>query len=91
MFFVTPLSDAARSHANPGKVFIIVPRHRAYLADLLVKAFEARQDVEIVVDRRYGERRTRSQATAVERRRGPRRRPKDEVIEVVVGRFGQSE
>lgn len=91
MSFVSPPPDAEHSHGNPMKVFIIVPRQRAYLGDLLLKAFEGREDVEIVVDRRYGERRTRNQTTAVERRLGPRRRLKQGVIEVVIGRIGQSE
>ena len=89
--FLTPLADAAHPVGNPGKVFIVVPRHRAYLADLLVKAFEGREDVEIVADRRYGERRTQQRSVGVERRRGQRRQPKEEVIEVVFRRIGSPE
>lgn len=91
MSFVTPRGDGAHLGGNPGKVFIIVPRSRAYLADLLVKAFEGREDLEIIADRRHVERRTQQQASAVERRRGQRRRPKESVIEVVVGRIGPEE
>lgn len=89
MSFVSALIDVGRSGDNPEKVFIIVPRPRAYLADLLAKAFERREDVEIIVDRRYGERRTHKRPVAVDRRRGQRRRLKEEVIEVVVGEVGQ--
>jgi hypothetical protein len=93
MSFVTPLSNPGDSDnpGNPGRVCIIVPRVRAYLADLLAKAFERREDVEIIVDRRYGERRTRKVAVTVERRWTERRRSKEEVIEVVIGKTTESE
>lgn len=91
MSFVTALTDTGHSDGNPGKVIIIVPRPRAYLADLLAKAFEGREDVEVIVDRRYGERRIQKRPVPAERRSGQRRRPKQEVIEVVVGRMGEPE
>lgn len=90
MSLVSPLTDPEHAD-NPGKVRIIVPRARAYLADLIAKAFESREDVEIIVDRRYGERRTRNVAVAVQRRWKERRRPKEEVIEVVVGKTTEPE
>lgn len=91
MSFLTPLADTAHPGGNAGKVFIIVPQHRAYFADLLIKAFEGREDVEVITDRRHGERRTQQQASRMERRQGQRRRPKEGVIEVVVGTIGPQE
>lgn len=88
--FVAPLSNPGHAE-NPAKVHIILPRDRAYLADLLAKAFEGREDVEIIVDKRHVERRTRKVTVTVERRRAERRRPKEEVIEVVVGRINEPE
>lgn len=85
MSFLTGRTDAEPGAGNPAKVYMVVPRSRAYLADLLRKAFEGREDVEILVDRRYGERRTQQRATAMERRRGERRGSKERVIEVVIG------
>ena len=86
MSFVAPPADAQHSDSDPAKVIIVVPRARAYLADLLIKAFEGRQDVEIVVERRHGERRTQWQSVEMERRGGSeRRRRKVEIIQVVVG------
>ncbi len=82
--FVAPLIDTEHSDGDPAKVYIVVPRHRAYVADLLRKAFEGREEVEILVDRRQGERRTRQRPVALERRRADRRRPKEEVIAVVI-------
>lgn len=90
MSFVTPLGNPGHAE-NPGAVHIIVPRARAYLAELIAEAFEGREDVEIIVDKRHGERRTRNVAVAVERRRAERRRPKEEVIEVVFGRTTKPE
>lgn len=89
MSFLTLLIDTQHSDGDPEKVHIIVPRSRAYLADLLGKAFEGREDVDIHLDRRLGERRTRREPVVTERRRGERRRPKEEVIEVVIGRVSQ--
>ena len=86
MSFVTPLIDAEHPDGNPGEVYIIVPRPRAYLTDLLRKAFEGREDVKILVDRRYGERRAQQRPVATERRQRTRRRGKEEVIEVVIGK-----
>ena len=87
--FVAPFVDTEHSDGDPAKIHIVVPRHRAYVADLLRKAFEGREEVEIIVDRREGERRTRQRPVAVERRRADRRRPKAEVIEVVIGSLTQ--
>lgn len=69
---------------NPGKVHIIVPQARAYLATLLAEAFQGRKDVEVIVDRRHGERRTRKGSAAMERRWAERRQVKQNVIEVVI-------
>lgn len=85
MSFIAPVTDTEHPGGNPGAVYIIVPRSRAYLADLIRKAFEGREDAKILVDRRYGERRTQQRPIVVERRRGERRRSKEQVIEVVIG------
>jgi hypothetical protein len=76
--------DPGDASDNPRRVSIIVPQGRANLAELVAKAFEGREDVTIMVDRRRRERRTRHQPVAVDRRRAERRRPKAEVFEVVI-------
>ncbi len=53
-------------------------------------AFEGHEDVENIVERRHGERRTRKRPVKAERRRAAAA-AKEEIIEVVVGRTGQSE
>src|SRR3989442_13847588 len=85
MRFVRAITGGENSPGDSPKLYIIIPRPHAYLADLLVKAFEGRQDVEIIADRRRGERRMQQQPPAVERRRADRRQPKDRVIQVGMG------
>jgi len=85
MFLVSALTGGENSPGDPHRVHIVVPRSHAYLADLLAKAFEGRGDVEVIVDRRRGDRRMQQQPVTVERRRADRRRPKDATIEVVTG------
>ncbi len=82
--FVSALTGPEYSDGDDRKIHVIVPRSHAYLADLLARAFERREDVEVIVDRRQGERRGEQRPVAVERRREERRRRKEAVIEVVV-------
>ena len=63
---------------------IIIHRPYAHLEDELREAFEGQEDVNLIVDRRDGERRTSQQPVSVERRRGDRRRPKEQLVEVVI-------
>jgi hypothetical protein len=87
--FVTVLQEADPSDDDP--VHFIVPRSRAYLAAFLAKGYAGRGDMEVIVDRRYVERRKGLGAVepqGAERRRAERRRPKEEVIEVIIERPG---
>src|SRR2546428_13104180 len=86
MLFVSALTGGENSPGDPRKVHIIVPRPRAYLADLLAKALEGRGDVEGIVDRRQRARRTQQKGAATERRRMERRRPQEEAAEGVLRR-----
>jgi len=82
---VTALTGGQRSDSGHERVSIIVPATHTHLLDLLAKAFEGREDVEVIVDRRRGDRRAQERPVAVERRRAERRRPKGEAIEFVIG------
>ncbi len=86
--FVSAVTGAGYSEGDDAKITIVVPRSHAYLADLLARAFEGREDIEVVVDRRRGDRRAQQRPVSVDRRRKDRRRRKEEVVEVVVGRPG---
>lgn len=88
--FVSAVTGVGHSDEDDEKIWIIVPRSHAYLADLLARPFEGREDIEIIVDRRRGDRRTQQRPVPVERRRTNRRRPKEEFVEVVLGRISRS-
>jgi len=93
------LAEGERPSVGKRKIHITVHRAYAYLADLLGKAFEGQQDVEVVVDPKMGGRGPRErpassdqrQETVAEprrasRRKGTRRRPKDEQSEKPLSR-----
>ena len=63
---------------------IIIRQPYAYLEKELCSTFEGQEDVKVIVDRRYGQRRTRTQTVELERRGADRRRPKEELVEVLL-------
>ena len=67
-----------------GVMSIIIGQSYTHLEKELRGAFKGQEDVKIILDRRYGERRKRSQAVATERRKAGRRLPKEELVEVVI-------
>jgi hypothetical protein len=78
---------AKRTHApeEEGNVMsIIIGRSYSHLEKELHSAFKGQKDVNIILNRRYGERRKKSQAVTKERRKDARRRPKEELVEVVI-------
>src|SRR2546422_9866597 len=89
MLFVSALTGGENSPGDPRKVHIIVPRPRAYLADLLAKALEGREDVEVIVDRRQRDRRTQQKAVVTERRRMERRGRKEKALRKCSGGAGR--
>ena len=66
-----------------GIMTVVIMRPYAHLEKELRSAFMGQEDVKVILDRRCGERRKERQATATERRMAGRRRPKEELIEVV--------
>src|SRR3989442_6670471 len=73
---VTALTGGQRSDSGHERVSIIVPATHTHLLDLLAKAFEGREDVEVIVDRRRGDRRAQERPVAVGGGPAERRRPK---------------
>src|SRR5213592_522023 len=69
---------------NPAKMRLIVRRPYAHLEERLRRAFEGRADVEVLPDRRRGERRRDVRTVEAERRRVERRTSKEEIVEVVI-------
>ena len=65
-----------------GMMSIIIQRPYAYLDKELCSTFEGQEDVKVIVDRRYRDRRTRTQPIELEHRHADRRGPKEELVEV---------
>lgn len=73
-----------REAGGRGLVYIIIRRPYGHLEARFRRVFEGQEDVKVMVDRRFGERRRGAQPVDVERRGTDRRGGKDEVGEVVV-------
>jgi hypothetical protein len=63
---------------------IIVRHPYAFLEKELRSVFKGQEDVTVIVDRRYAERRVKVQPVPMERRRADRRRSKEQLLEVLV-------
>ena len=63
---------------------IIIQRPYAFLEKELQSAFKGQKDVKVIVNGRYGERREKIRPTTQERRRTDRRRPKEELVEILL-------
>jgi hypothetical protein len=66
------------------RICIVVQRPYEYIEGDLRQGFVGEGDVEITVDRRHGERRTRTQSIALERRRVDRRQLVERIVDVVL-------
>ena len=63
---------------------IIIRQPYAHLEEELRKTFEGQKDVSIILDHRYGDRRTSMQPVETDRRQSDRRIQKEELVEVVI-------
>jgi len=76
--------SAHLSEGEPGITSIIIMRPYAHLERELRNTFKEEDDVKVILDKRYEERRKKEQAVATEHRKTSRRRPKEELVEVVI-------
>jgi hypothetical protein len=83
-FALTVLGMTEGSGHNPAGMRLIVKRPYAHLADRLRRAFQEREDVEVIIDRRRGQRRMSDRPVQAEQRRTDRRTSKEEILEVVI-------
>ncbi len=74
---------AHMSGGGAGIMSVVIRRPYTHLEKGLSSTFKGQEDVKVILDRRYRERRERSQAVAKERRMAGRRRPNEELVEVV--------
>jgi hypothetical protein len=68
----------------PGSMSIVIQRPHTHLENELRKAFEGQEEINIIVDRRYGERRVSQQPVSKDRRRADRRKAKALLAEAVI-------
>jgi hypothetical protein len=66
------------------KSTIVIQQPYAHLEKELRTVFKGQEDVEVILDRRYGERRERRKAVTVDHRKSNRRSPKEELAELVI-------
>ena len=72
-----------------GKMLLILGSRYAFLQKALMEVFEGQEDVEVLVDRRHGkrrpgERRKNGKSALSECSEMDRRKPKEEVLEIVL-------
>jgi len=63
---------------------IIIRQPYAHLEKELTKTFKGQKDVQVILDKRYSERRKTQQDVEVERRHADRRQPNEEIVDVVL-------
>ena len=69
---------------NPDKTTVIIRRPYAFLKVELFEAFEGNGEIDIIVDRRFGERRTETRPVAMDRRTADRRRSEEEIVQLLI-------
>ncbi len=69
---------------SAGMMTIVVMRPYARLEKELRSSFKGEDDVKVILDKRYGERRKRLQAVTKDHRMADRRHPKEELVEVAI-------
>jgi len=75
---------APSSKEGAGMMTIVVMRPYTHIEKELRSVFKGQEDVKVISDKRYGERRKRLQDIAPERRKDDRRRPKEELVEIAI-------
>ncbi|MBI4271507.1 MAG: hypothetical protein HY615_14320 [Candidatus Rokubacteria bacterium] len=82
VFVLTVLG--AMNGPKRARMRLVLTKPYAYLENRLRRALEERDDVEILVDRRRGERRRSARPVREDRRQSERRTPKEAILEMVI-------
>ena len=72
------------SEEGTGNMSIIIRQPYAHLEEELIKTFKGQKDVQVILDKRYAERRKTQQDVEIERRHADRRQPNEEIVDVVL-------
>jgi hypothetical protein len=66
------------------KMSIIIRQPYAHLEEELLKTFEGQEDVSVILDRRFDDRRAITQPVETDRRKSDQRTQKEELVQVVI-------
>jgi len=82
-FMMRMLKSLKPSTRAAGQTIVVV--HRAFVSLIpdLLNVFKGDPDVQVIADRRCGERRTKKEPVSLDRRRTERRERKAELLEVI--------
>ena len=84
-FLLTILKATSEFEQGHGAMSIIIRQPYAHLLKEINRAFKRKKDVTVILERRQRQRRTNMQPVKFEeRRRGDRRRAKEQLLEVVL-------
>lgn len=83
-FWLKILKSVSFSKEEHPQMSIIVRQPYAYLETDLQKIFKGQEDVTVIVDRRYVQRRTKMEPFSLERRKSDRRKTRETLIDVVI-------
>ncbi len=83
-FLLRILKGVSPSEEGTGNMSIIIRQPYAHLEKELTKTFKGQGDVQVIVDKRNGERRKTQQDVERERRHADRRQPNEEIVDVVL-------
>lgn len=84
VFLMRIAKKAYLPEEGAGIMTIVVRQAYTRLEKELRSAFKGQDDVRVILDKRYGERRKRPKAVAIEHRKADRRCPKEELVEVLI-------
>ena len=82
-FVMRMLKSIKPSTRAAGQTIVVVRRPFVSLIPDLLTVFKKDRDVQVIADRRSGERRRRKETVSLDRRRSERRERKAELLEVV--------
>ncbi len=83
-FILRILKGVFPSEEGTGNMSIIIRQPYAHLEEELIKTFKGQKDVQVILDKRYAERRKTQQDVEMERRHDNRRQPNEEIVDVVL-------
>ena len=83
-FLLKILKAVPPSEEGTGIMSIIIRQPYAHLEKELTQTFKGQKDVQVILERRYAERRKTQQDVDAERRKAYRRRKKEEIVDIVL-------